>query len=791
MTSAKQGLQHGRRAARIGAGVAWRSGRRRVWRVGLRIAALVAASLAADARGQLGIGLADATPASEAPALVNIIRDGKLDAASRRQAVQTLLDRGSARGLDALMASLKPDADAGTQIVIVQALAGRQGDPPLELSPALMSLLDATEGALQAEVAAAVGKYHDRRIVRRLTDAAVEPGLALAKRRGAILAIAHQRSQSAAKTLLQLIQPDQPQQVRRTALTALSQMTGLGEMDGDPARWQQWWEQVKNLTEDRWMEMLLDNHARRGVQLAQDSQRMHERLVELQRQLYRLAPPDGREARLVSMLGDPVEAIRRLALELVLQRVGEPVGGELREALRQRLDDPSPAVRQGAARRLADVGDEVGADAVTRRLAIGQEMDVEVLRAYLYVMARVPRAEAMTAAIGLLDDVRVRADAAAAAARGVERGLIPENQRGWLLDRARAAAPEGQPPEPAVVELLGRVGEESDWRRIAAWMSGGEAAVKKAAATAWKQSPRPLDEMAKWAGDADVQPIFIEAAERRGSERAVLLALASHKPEQDVAALSWRRALRAVAERASAEAVVEADRVLTTRGEAAAVRDEVLSGAIAHHAPTSKNEPGRESVKLAEPVIDLLLARAELRLAQADPAQALTDLRRVANADPKPGKAQAERCEVATFRAAVAASDTDAACDAARRILAFAPNGDDRRDAVFAALIAIARRQVAAGQLAPAQKVAKSLRELSATGVSPAVAQQIQEVESLTGTTTTAPNGAPPPATRPAARVSASPQGAPRLSGTSSPNEPEKNTPQNGGGPSPHRLESL
>lgn len=657
-------------------------------------------------------------------ALVGTVKSAREEAPARRKAVESLISEQGDAGIQAVTQLLQPGADAGAQQVVLAVLADSESEAPAEFASPLLALLGSTEGATQRDAAAALARYHDRATVRRIVELARDPNGGAPLRTGATLALGNHRTQGAARTLIELIQPAQPQRVRAAAFISLARLTGISEYGTDVARWEKWWDQHRQLSENDWLTALLANLNRAADRANAERTAVSDRFVESQRQLYRTLPQEDRQARLVSLLADQYEPIRRLAVELssefILQRQSQnqTIGPELRAALLARLSDTSAAVRQGAARRLGDLDDTGGADKAAEKLASGAENDPDVLRAYLSLIARVPRAKAVQPAIALMGEPALRRDAANALVKAIDGGLVQTDVRQTLSARVRSAATGAKTPEPEVVELLGRLAQEQDWSLIAKWLDHADAGVRGAAAKAWGASDRPLAELGKWAGDPDVLPRFIEAAARRGGDAATLQVLVKYRPEraeQEQLQLAWQRAVAAVASRVTPRAVLDADKRIDLRGGSITLRDQILSGAIAKLSPNGTTQPAAID---ADVYVDLLLTRGEVRLAQGDPAQALVDFRRVRSTQPLSVE-RTQRCELGMFRATLSAGVFDEAFDLAKSLFAAdLPARDALRDAVTQALITTSQRSLKAGQADPARRMLKTLRELAGTTLS-------------------------------------------------------------------------
>ena len=393
------------------------------------------------------------------------------------------------------------------------------------------------------------------------------------------------------------------------------------------------------------------------------------RVTDTQRQLYRAAAETDRDTLLASFLTDAIPATRALAIDLTaqLRDDGKRIGPAVAAALVARLDDAVPRIRMGAARLVRDFGDEAGADAVARRLASGRETSADVLRAFLMVLARLPRAEAVEPVMAMLDDAQLRAEAADVLARAAEAGLIPGEQADRLADRVRRQIPQNGAPLPQIIELLGRVGGPEDWTRIANWLEHADDAVRAAAARAWGSSSQPLAPLVARSADPVIQPIAIDAAGRRGAAGTTMVGLARLRPASAPEQAAWARTLGAVAGRAPGAFVLEAQALLDGDEALASTRTDMLAAAIERVLVETIDEAAGNGVTVAlaqsaDPVIaaELLLTRASLLLASS-PSRALADCEHVVKLKLPLTSEQSQRLVLTQVRCHLARNDYDKA----------------------------------------------------------------------------------------------------------------------------------
>lgn len=683
--------------------------------------------------------------------------DPRAEASERLAAARTLAQSSGPDTQKLLVELLSPGGDPVVQRVIAQAVAqgGQAGEP--RVASALFELLVGATPADADDFARAVAAVCDGPFVQRLLRLSLDASAPLDRRRAGIKTLGYLRRRDAAGALILLVGVDQPEVVRAEVFAALAALSGIEEIGRDAVRWRLWWKQRQDLSDEQWYATLAKDLAQRGDELAGQVKRIEERLTEVRRQLHRASPQSERTALLIDFLKDPSESTRLLAVELCVQRVidAQAIEPELRDALLVRLEDPSAAVRRRAAKLLHDLSDEAAAGVAAENFVSGREQDRQVLGTYLLMLARRPQPRVVERALELLPDPVLGGQAAGVLAAAIDTGMVGAEQKVDAAARARARIEQDPLPDPKFVELLGRVGDERDWQRIAGWLDSEDGPVKQAAAKVWANSDQPLGPLVQRAADPVVQQIAIDAARRRGHQPQTMLELALHRPQEDQAVQAWQRAMVAMAGRVPPSAVLEVDGVLASRGESLKWREQLASAAIERLLPAGSNsrangqtnsgagEADRNPFCVAveeDPavLIDLLLLRAEVRLADGNPTQAVADFQRVAAVEsPKTVEQQARYCR-GVVRGSLAVGDLEGAAQAARLAIgSFPPQGLEgtgaAQDAVEA-FLETAERSVAAGQLEQAGRVVAKLREVVGPSVPMVWAAKLAEIEARLGT---------------------------------------------------------
>jgi len=659
----------------------------------------------------------------------DVARDTARDPVERRAAIESLLRDGSN---EPLVDARTWGQDAARARLIVQSLLVRDGAPAEVFAMPLLDLLARADEPTLADMTPLLARYGRGQVTDRLSMIARDEQASVDARRAAVRALAGKRNQVTAQLLIGLIGDDQPPALRRAALEALAHLSGIEQFGVNADAWRDWWTEHRALPPQQWHAMVAQNLGRRVDVLRADNQRLRDRIVATQRQVYRLTSENDQPPLLVAMLDDENPAVRQLAIDLLTQRLIDlkPSGPELRRRLIAALDDARVSIRLGAAKLLRGLNDPAGADEMARRLVEATESDAEVLRVYLLMMADQPRAIAISRAMELLDDPRLRDEAAGVLAGAAQKNLLSDQHRSQLQVRLQSQVPDQQPPMPKVIELLGYVGDELDWQRIRRWIDHESDEVKVAAATAWARSDRPLDVLARRSEDLTIQSIVIPAAAQRGRTPATMFALIEHKPQSQQGVENWERALVAMASRLEPIDVLASDDLLERAEQPLALRNRVLSAAIGVALPAE----GEIAVEPAM-AVNLLLRRAEVQLSSGEPRAALADLALMIQENWEMSLAQDSRHDALTMAAKLETGDLPGAFEVAAVVLEQAREsgtvafGESAR--IIAELFVVAaQRDLDANQPDKARTILTQLRETVEPALSPEMRERIADIES-------------------------------------------------------------
>ncbi len=657
-----------------------------------------------------------------------MLHEPKLDAYRRRQAAQALIELDQPQATKQLLDALDPAGDPYTQQLIAQALVTTPQTPPAGFASALFKLLAVAQQPLLGEVAEALGRFQEDKLIQKLIDVAQNPSVAVKLRVGVILSLGYHRQQEVAGALVGLVQSDTPIAVREAAGKALVNLTGIDHYEA-PHQWTRWWAQHQRLSKLQWQEALVDYLTRRNERLSKQAQHIEDRLVEVQRQLYRMMPQADRPAMLVVMLGDPLGSVRQLAINLCVQRLidTQPIEEPLREALRASLDDPATGNRERAALLLRDLADKSAADMIAQRLNQDPPTAPGVQRAYLLMMARLPRAAAVERALAWLNDPDVGSEAAGALTAAAGESLLTPDQANQAAQQLRAALREEQVPDPEWVELLGQVGDDQDWQRIAGWLESSHDTVKQTAAQVWGDSSQDLGVLLGYLNDPLIQQTVIAAARNRGKTAETFTTLIEHQPDQEQAAVAWEEAVVAVIGRVEHQVAWGVYPQIAQQGHPLSLQEKALTAMIDHAAlPTAGNVPSPNGDTKQSPtgsngdpskappqaqltyLVDLLLARAGVRLKAGDTTQAMLDYQSVGSLEDTQSVEQRRRYWLGVLHVRLNQGEPQEAIGWVRSILSENPEaGDDTAliDAVLESFLDTAQRYVAGGQADQAKQL--------------------------------------------------------------------------------------
>ena len=428
--------------------------------------------------------------------------------------------RGADRAVAVLLGNDRPLH--ARRAVLLAVERAEEADEVSVLADATLAMRESLPAELEDVWVRTLGRIESRDNADELAKTAGDEQAELEQRRLAIRALGEHRRLFAAESLMELTSVNRLPQVQAWAYAALANLSHQDKLGQDRAAWADWYNQASDLNATEWQRMLHENLLGK-IRTKQDTDnRVMERLLQTQRALHRATPPDQRQALLVDLMKDPLDATRQLAMDLAGQRLedGGEFGALLREQLRARLDDKQARVREASATLLGQLLDAKAADAIAERLASGQEGDAGVERSYLVALTQMPRAVALTPGYEMLKNPLLQSQAAGMLAASHRAGQGDEAYWDEVRGQVRELLEDVQAPRPQMVALLGLVIEDDDdksWERIAGWIGAENDSVRAAAARVWAGSDRPLDNLAQRSDDPVIRPIALRAIAERGA----------------------------------------------------------------------------------------------------------------------------------------------------------------------------------------------------------------------------------------------------------------------------------
>jgi HEAT repeat protein len=206
-------------------------------------------------------------------------------------------------------------------------------------------------------------------VILRLQGLAEDSRTELAVRQASVWALGRSGRKSAAIVLLDRLADDKDA-LRRAAADALADLTG--ETYGlDLARWRAWWEQNKDLSNERWLEARLAYQAQRARRLEGDLERARSQVVVLRQQLYSRLPAADRLGYVQSLPDQEDPAVRALAVGWALELLpsADALGQKaITEILLRLSGDGSPDLQRAAVLALGRVNDPRAFDRLSHLL---------------------------------------------------------------------------------------------------------------------------------------------------------------------------------------------------------------------------------------------------------------------------------------------------------------------------------------------------------------------------------------------------------------------------------------
>lgn len=325
--------------------------------------------------------------------------DRSLEAGQREDVAERLaaIDSASARG--ALLRSLTDPGDPVARLAVAHALA--DSNPSDEfIDPLFVLLDDGNSRPLLEATANALACYKSSpAVVARLIDIG-ESGKTEPVRRAAISALGTMSYERVAQKLV-LWTGDPSPAISSAAIEALANLSG--EAYSSASEWQNWWESVSSLDDEKFRQEML---TRRSVRLDQMQRAIESARLELQARLtsdFNAAARELKPGILETALASREPAVRAGAAHLVadLATTGD-VPPSVRSLLPSLVSDPSVEVRLDVARAIESLNEPSAFDAIALQLLV--ESDARARAAFVRTLGRMQEPRSIPLLLRMLDD---------------------------------------------------------------------------------------------------------------------------------------------------------------------------------------------------------------------------------------------------------------------------------------------------------------------------------------------------------------------------------------------------
>lgn len=228
-----------------------------------------------------------------------------------------------------------------------------------ELFTALLS----GQPAFRQAAAAALVEMMDGNVLQQLETILANPRNDVGARQAALWTLGRSGRKQAAGILLEFIAHPH-EGIRRSAAEALTELTGRNYGSAVP-RWREWWDEIKDQSNERWLESRADFQGSRLRRLETELERSKNQILRLQEQLYTRLPPADRLGHVLSLIDHEDSAVRLLAIRWCgeLMRDLPPVGqSAVADLLLRFSNDGTAEVQRAAVLALGRVADSRALD---------------------------------------------------------------------------------------------------------------------------------------------------------------------------------------------------------------------------------------------------------------------------------------------------------------------------------------------------------------------------------------------------------------------------------------------
>jgi len=501
------------------------------------------------------------------------LRDPATSLEARVASAGALVDAGDEEATAALLAALS-DHDLHVTVAVLSALVPRPARPDLA-----SAVVDAAEAApsMVGPMAAIVLADLPGGLLGPLRDRTEAVDRPTADRVRSIALLPWAEPRGAATVLIGLLEHGtETPEVEAAAMGALGALTG--RTFEDRTGWLEWWSASPGLSVgahalgEHAIDRSITAWSRRLDDARTRSSTLETRLVETYRELFRQPlSPDRVEVLVLRLLGDPLVALRGLALERVERAIRDgPVPESVRAAIANLVTDEDPSLR----RRALVLADRLNVDGFDGLLArrLNDEIDAAVLRTLLEILGRRPVPGSGPRIAELFLDDRFGPEATEALWCQSRQDdivtTVPTTSPEWAGAEVRSVMAERlaeRPDDPRLLRLAIVVARSDDLGFYVDRLDADDPSVRTAAAEGLgrRQALAPLQARCDDPERIEIRGPLVSALGRGPAtlERArLLLALA---PTAEGNGATWAQAARGLLPRLSPDAVLHVDRELS------------------------------------------------------------------------------------------------------------------------------------------------------------------------------------------------------------------------------------
>jgi len=494
----------------------------------------------------------------------SLMGPAEADQAQRVNAAQELILMRTPQATEVLAQALR----SGQAPVILAVLDAMERQPQAVsglLEPAVQALKTAPP-TVHARLATAITRYGNPAL-QLIAAIAVDSGISLEQRQGAITALGAFRSRESAASLIEILRqsPENATQLHEAACRALGNLTGLTYGNNVEA-WTKWWHEARGQSPEQWLAEMVRNLQAQIASLTETNTALrgqvtatNDRLIQTYRDLFPALPEPTRLTMLPTLLEDPLSRVRMFAVERIrrLLRDAATIPVELQDKLAQRMTDEQADVRIAAAELLDSLGYAGIADRVAE--ALGRERETTVVAAYLIILKVRTSALALNPLCYWLQDATHGPAAADALWTLLIGDLGSPEARLQVRDVLRQSGTTIE--HPSIYRLLAFVGDESDRQVLEPILDGDNPDHRRAVAEGFARAGhrQPLLDRA---ANVELYPYAVAALELSARDVDGLRSLVRLQPTPPNVGL-WEEAVVQVASRLPPDAVLQVDDLLS------------------------------------------------------------------------------------------------------------------------------------------------------------------------------------------------------------------------------------